>query len=239
MVVEAEGLPTGSFLPVHTAPLVAQEANLEKDKEMVGQFHDKARTDAEIVVIAGGGTVVIRPSPEIVADIGIKIRNIGREGGMQSEIGMNVDDRTRSLAGVDHEPGGNAHAEMFVKNMAEFGGNAEDIAASPGVHPADTDTAIVLVLRKDAFFGAPQALGINTSAYNEQKQSKDYLFHGYKVLKFSTINNVQNHPRRKPAAKIGLFTRIAVDDADDAVLRVIGREKSGESGGVLVAAFAV
>ena len=58
MVVEAEGLPTGSFLPVHTAPLVAQEANLEKDKIMVGQFHDKARTDAEIVVIA-----MNRPAP--------------------------------------------------------------------------------------------------------------------------------------------------------------------------------
>ena len=48
MVVEAEGLPIGRFLSIHTAPLVSYEANLEKDKEMVGQFHDKARTDAEI-----------------------------------------------------------------------------------------------------------------------------------------------------------------------------------------------
>ena len=59
MVVEAEGLPIGRFLPVHTAPLVSYESNLEKDKEMVGQFHDKARTDAEIVVIAGGRSAII------------------------------------------------------------------------------------------------------------------------------------------------------------------------------------
>lgn len=54
MVVEAEGLPIGSLLPIHATPLVAQEANLEKDKKMVGQPHYEARTDAEIVVIAGG-----------------------------------------------------------------------------------------------------------------------------------------------------------------------------------------
>ena len=58
MVVEAEGLPIGRLLPFHTTPLVSYETNLGKDKEMVGQFHDKARTDAEIVVIA-----MNRPAP--------------------------------------------------------------------------------------------------------------------------------------------------------------------------------
>ena len=48
MVVEAEGLPIGRFLSIHTAPLVSDKADLEEDKEMVGQFHDKARTDAEM-----------------------------------------------------------------------------------------------------------------------------------------------------------------------------------------------
>ena len=58
MVFEAEGLPIGRLLPFYTTPLVSYETNLEKDKEMVGQFHDKARTDAEIVVIA-----MNRPAP--------------------------------------------------------------------------------------------------------------------------------------------------------------------------------
>lgn len=239
MVVEAEGLPTGSFLPVHTAPLVAYEANLEKDKEMVGQFHDKARTDAKIVVIARGRSAIIGPSPEIVADIGIQIRNIGREGGMQSEIGMDVDDRTGALAGIDHESAGNAHAEMFVKNMAEFGGNAEYIAASPGMHPADADAGIVPVLRKDAFFGAPQALGMDTSACDKQRNNEDYLLHGCKFLSVNVINKLSHNLCRDISTVSGLGCGVCKDGADNAVLRSIGREETGEGGSVLVAAFAV
>lgn len=155
MVVEAEGLPIVGFLPVHAAPLVSQEANLEEEQEVVGQLDDQARTDTQIMVVAGGRTAVIRPSPEIIAKIDKKIRDKGREGGMQAEVWMDVDDRSGALAAIDHEPAGNAHAEVFVENAAELGGNAEDIAASPGMHPAEGHAAVVPVLRKDAFVGAP------------------------------------------------------------------------------------
>ena len=66
------------------------------------------------MIVAGGCPAVIGSSPEIIAEIDKKIRDKGRERGMQAEIGMDVDDRSGSLAGIDHEPAGNAHAEVFV-----------------------------------------------------------------------------------------------------------------------------
>ena len=121
MVVEAKGLPIGSLLPIHATPLVAQEAYLKEEQKVVRQLDDKARTDTQIMVVAGGSPAVIGSSPEIIAEIDKKIRDKGREGGMQVEIGMDVDDRTGTLAGIDHEPSGYAHAEMLVKNPAELG----------------------------------------------------------------------------------------------------------------------
>ena len=85
MVVETEGFPTGSFLPVHTAPLVSQETNLEEEQEVVSKLDDKARADTQIMVVAGACPVVIGPSPEIIAEIDKEIRYEGRERGMQPE----------------------------------------------------------------------------------------------------------------------------------------------------------
>ena len=71
VVVEAEKLPSGGLRSIHAAPLVSQEPDLEKEKEVVGQSHDKSRTDAEVMVIAGKCPAVVGPSPEVIADIGI------------------------------------------------------------------------------------------------------------------------------------------------------------------------
>ena len=90
---------------------------------------------------------------------------------------MDVDDRTGAFAAIDHEPAGNAHAEMFVKTTPELGGNAEYIAASPGMHPADGHAAVVFMLRKDAFVRAPKALGMDTCTYDKERKRTDYLFH--------------------------------------------------------------
>ena len=80
VVVEAEELPPGGFRSIYSVPLVSQEPNLEKEKEVIGQFDDKARTDAEIMVVAGNGSAIIGPSSEVIADIGKEIREKGREG---------------------------------------------------------------------------------------------------------------------------------------------------------------
>ena len=45
------------------------------------------------------------------------------------------------------------------------------------MNPAEGHAAVVFMLRKDAFLGAPEALGVNKRAYNEKKNYKDYLFH--------------------------------------------------------------
>lgn len=177
VVVEAEEFPPGGFRSIHSVPLVSQEPNLEKEKEVIGQFDDKAWTDAEIMVVAGNGSAIIGPSSEVIADIGKEIREKGREGCVQSEIGVNVNGGAGFIAAINHEPTGNTYADVLVHDASKLRRDTEDVAASPGVRPADADAGVVPALRKDAFVGAPQVLAVYDGTYTQQGNNKDELFH--------------------------------------------------------------
>ena len=45
------------------------------------------------------------------------------------------------------------------------------------MNPAEGHAAVVFMLRKDAFVGAPKALGMDTCTYDKERKRKDYLFH--------------------------------------------------------------